>query len=222
MLFHIADSIGKITVATEKRPFFIQKIKPLNTNRTEDFEIVVGETAGSRYNLKVLSAKKAYIYISEKQNLPDYGYMTIFKAVLQALLMNKHIILFHGVVDSDGYLLMNGSKTDWFDRLDKKSDVYGRLITVKKINGVYRMYFNFLKEDFSENSTPVGGIRFVGDGGIVKQSDTGSLLLQSTWYYLFFEHFRKGPNGFLPRLQTEHLNSVLNDFQSSLKPIRKA
>lgn len=213
--FHIAGSRGRIILCDISPPPFLEKIRTYPAEGMPDFEIEVGRTDGVQYDLKLFSSSRARLLISPVQGLPPYGYMTILKAVLQVFLLEKKVILFHGTIDRTGAVLLNGSRMDWFDGLDKPSSVYGRLVIIKNAEEHSWRYADFLREDYRKSPMPALQVRRLETGA----GNPTDFFLRSTWYYLFFEHFGNKTEHFLPVLTTKRLSGIINGFKANIQEI---
>lgn len=212
ILFTIAGKTGCITLDGLRRPEFINHIQEIRAERRTDFNVDIRSSSKPAFNLEITDPRHATFFISISQVLRSYGYMTIFKALLQGMLMDEGIILLHGVSDKAGNITISGTETGWYDALVDKPSKYERLVVVRKQKNSYYIHRDFLKRGHNEGSTEVSDLKT--PQGLTPDIE---LLFRSTWFYFFFSHFfARYRREFLPKIMGEALKTKLVDFASCI------
>lgn len=209
--FRIGGKKGLLQFKGTVIPEFAGYIRESAYRGTPDFTIIVDETADSKFSLELVSGRIGFLHVAPGQNMHPYGLMTAFKALLQALLIDKHVVLFHGKGDGAGRITVNGMDTGWWDRMSEPESKYRRLAVVAKQKDGYHEFHDFLRDGLTSGA-PLKAVRTPGDGRVSEEE-----LFKSTWFFFFFSHFfGKQRERFLPQEMTQRMRDLLIDFRKSL------
>jgi hypothetical protein len=193
--FQVGGKKGVLFLEVSRIPAFISYIREAGFTGAPDFVIKAEETDDPSFSIDIQSKQEALMRISRSQVMHPYGLMTVFKALLQAVLIDEDIILFHGRSDGAGVLMVNGTETSWFDSPANTESRFKRLVIAAKAGNRYLEYSDLLAG--ADAIPPVIIRSCISPSGFVCDE---RFLFESTWFYFFFYHFIRntGKLSFLP------------------------